>query len=189
LVKAVGITRLIVVVNKMDDCGWSKDRYDNIVAKLDKFIKRINFDNVMYLPVSAYQNINILSDNVPSDKFEKRNLISAISKFHDDSITDVSEQLLLNDTTQAAGVKVDFRALFVPNIIATGFDCICHLNGEELNSMMILPKTERFIKTDYKGTIFLEFNRSVQCRNGDRVIVRFNNFTIGFGRITGIKQK
>lgn len=64
LVKTAGVKKLIVLINKMDESTvkWSKDRYDEIIEKLGKYLKKINYSKkeVYYLPGSGQTGINIL---------------------------------------------------------------------------------------------------------------------------------
>ena len=39
LVRSLGVSQLIVAVNKLDTVEWSKDRFDFIVEKLKQFLK------------------------------------------------------------------------------------------------------------------------------------------------------
>ncbi len=69
LAKTLGVQRLIVAVNKMDEQTvlWNKKRYDQIVKKLTPFIKktvRFKPKDVTFLPVSAYTGAN-LDQKVP----------------------------------------------------------------------------------------------------------------------------
>ncbi|KZO91375.1 hypothetical protein CALVIDRAFT_489187 [Calocera viscosa TUFC12733] len=64
LVKTAGVNRVIVVINKMDDptVEWSKDRYEEIHAKLVPFVRSAGFNpktDVTFIPVSAYTGQNI----------------------------------------------------------------------------------------------------------------------------------
>lgn len=63
LVKTAGVTKLIVVVNKMDDqtVGWKKERFDEIKEKLIPFIRSSGFNpkSVLFIPVSAYTGANL----------------------------------------------------------------------------------------------------------------------------------
>ncbi len=43
LVRALGITRLIVAVNKMDTVGWSQERFRTISDRLSAFLKTAGF--------------------------------------------------------------------------------------------------------------------------------------------------
>lgn len=64
LVKTAGVSRVVVVINKMDDptVTWDKTRYDEIKDKLTPFIKSAGFNpksDVSFLPVSAYMGHNL----------------------------------------------------------------------------------------------------------------------------------
>lgn len=64
LAKAVGVKRLILVLNKMDDptVEWSEERYNACVSRLIPFTKKTGFDtkDVESIPLSAYCGINVL---------------------------------------------------------------------------------------------------------------------------------
>ncbi|KAG4305485.1 hypothetical protein PORY_001041 [Pneumocystis oryctolagi] len=65
LAKTQGITRLIVVINKMDDptVEWSKERYAECTNKLSRFLKKeLGYNpktNFIFMPISAFTGINI----------------------------------------------------------------------------------------------------------------------------------
>ena len=64
LVKTAGVSKVIVVINKMDDSTveWSKARYDEIKEKLTPFIRAAGFNlktDVSFIPVSAYTGANL----------------------------------------------------------------------------------------------------------------------------------
>ena len=64
LVKTAGVTKLVVVINKMDDptVEWSKTRYDEIKDKLSPFIRSAGFNlknDVSFIAVSAYTGANL----------------------------------------------------------------------------------------------------------------------------------
>ena len=64
LVKTVGVSRIVVVINKMDDptVEWSQERYNEIREKLTPFVKSAGFNpktDVNYIPISAYTAINV----------------------------------------------------------------------------------------------------------------------------------
>lgn len=64
LAKTLGISKLIVVINKMDDPSveWSKERFDDITEKLSPYLKQVGYNvkkNVIYVPLSGYTGENI----------------------------------------------------------------------------------------------------------------------------------
>ncbi|KAF7301637.1 Eukaryotic polypeptide chain release factor 3 [Mycena indigotica] len=64
LVKTAGVSKLIVVINKMDDStvNWEKARYEEIRDKLIPFVRGSGFNpktDVTFIPVSAYTGVNL----------------------------------------------------------------------------------------------------------------------------------
>jgi len=64
LAKTLGIQRLIVLVNKMDEptVKWDKGRYDQIEEKLTPFLKSWGYnvkEEVIYIPCSGYTGANL----------------------------------------------------------------------------------------------------------------------------------
>ena len=74
LAKTLGVSKLVVVVNKMDDpsiCNadktWSRERFDEIYGKLGPFLKSTGYNlkkDVYWVPISGLHGLNI---KVPID--------------------------------------------------------------------------------------------------------------------------
>ncbi|EGG04185.1 uncharacterized protein MELLADRAFT_44303 [Melampsora larici-populina 98AG31] len=72
LVKTTGVSKLIVVINKMDDITveWDQARFDEIINKLTPFLKGTGFNpskDITFIPVSGYTGGNI-KDKVSKEK-------------------------------------------------------------------------------------------------------------------------
>ncbi len=82
LTRTLGVTYLIVVINKMDDptVNWCQNRYQECQDKLSIFLKSIGFNisQVKFIPISGLkcQNINKVVDNV--SWWKESNLIDVI---------------------------------------------------------------------------------------------------------------
>lgn len=64
LAKTLGVSKLLVVVNKMDDpsVNWSKERYDEIESKMIPFLKSSGYNvkkDVLFVPISGLVGSNI----------------------------------------------------------------------------------------------------------------------------------
>lgn len=60
LLRSLGVTQLIVAVNKLDTVEWSKNRFDEIQAVLKTFLqKQAGFSKIMFVPVSG-----LIGDNL-----------------------------------------------------------------------------------------------------------------------------
>ncbi|XP_038894704.1 eukaryotic peptide chain release factor GTP-binding subunit ERF3A isoform X1 [Benincasa hispida] len=64
LAKTLGVAKLLVVVNKMDEptVKWSKERYDEIETKMAPFLKSSGYNvkkDVQFLPISGLHGVNM----------------------------------------------------------------------------------------------------------------------------------
>ncbi|XP_046858247.1 HBS1-like protein [Xenia sp. Carnegie-2017] len=62
LIRSLGVTQLLVAVNKLDTVGWSQERYNTIITKLKKFLKQVGFkeSDVNYVPCSGLTGENLV---------------------------------------------------------------------------------------------------------------------------------
>lgn len=67
LLKAVGITSLLVVVNKLDTVEYKQKRYQEVVSGMQSFLKKNGWKvGVKYVPASGRAGVNIMGD-LPTD--------------------------------------------------------------------------------------------------------------------------
>jgi peptide chain release factor subunit 3 len=72
LAKTLGVSYLVVVVNKMDDptVKWSKERYDECITKLRPFLKGCGFvikKEVKFIPISGLKGANVKDEVLESE--------------------------------------------------------------------------------------------------------------------------
>jgi len=72
LAKTLGVTHLVVVINKMDDptVQWKKERYDECIGKLKPFLKSCGYKikkEVKFIPISGLTGANVLDEVDPSE--------------------------------------------------------------------------------------------------------------------------
>ena len=55
LAKSLGVQKLVVIVNKMDDCHWSKSRFDEIQTGLTPFLNATGYadKDIMWVPIAG----------------------------------------------------------------------------------------------------------------------------------------
>ncbi|MHA1229490.1 MAG: translation elongation factor EF-1 subunit alpha [Candidatus Helarchaeota archaeon] len=61
LAKTLGVNQMIVIVNKMDTCDWSKERYEEIKDEITGLLKQVGYpiDKVPFIPVSGWTGDNL----------------------------------------------------------------------------------------------------------------------------------
>ncbi|KAK1942102.1 HBS1-like protein [Phytophthora citrophthora] len=61
LVRSLGVSQMVVAVNKMDMVNWDKERFDNIVKSLSTFLQGAGFrpKNLRFVPLSGMTGANL----------------------------------------------------------------------------------------------------------------------------------
>lgn len=65
LVRSMGVTRIIVAVNKLDTISWSQDRYSEISTQISAFLTAAGFlaKNIAFVPCSGLTGDNIVRES------------------------------------------------------------------------------------------------------------------------------
>jgi elongation factor 1 alpha-like protein len=102
LARGLGVTQMLVVVNKMDVLAWSQDAFETVVQQLTPFLTQIGFggsDSLRFLPVSGLTGTNIVqaasrqTDNgLDTSWYKGPTLLQALDEF-DAPTTLLSKQL------------------------------------------------------------------------------------------------
>ncbi|KAK6850772.1 elongation factor 1-alpha [Apiospora arundinis] len=68
LIRSMGVSRVIVAVNKLDTVGWSQERFDEITQQVSGFLVATNFQlkNVSFVPVSGLRGDNMVHKSTDS---------------------------------------------------------------------------------------------------------------------------
>jgi elongation factor 1-alpha len=85
LAKTMGIDQLIVAINKMDatEPPYSKERYEQIVAVLKKFMKGLGYkvDQIPFIPVSAWTGENVIERSPNMAWYNGPTLVEALDNY------------------------------------------------------------------------------------------------------------
>lgn len=70
LVRTMGVTHIVVAINKMDDktVEWSEKRFTEISNEIGEFLKKAGFkkEQISFVPVSALSGINLKERLTPA---------------------------------------------------------------------------------------------------------------------------
>jgi len=67
ILSMLGLQQVVVVMNKMDLVEYSQERFDSVKDDVGKWLKSINVEPLLYIPISAINGENIVkkSDKIP----------------------------------------------------------------------------------------------------------------------------
>ena len=78
LTSLVGIKKVVIAVNKMDLVNYDQDKYKAIIDKYKDFAKKLNFDSIYDIPVSALNGDNVSSSTKNLSWFSGPTLMSLL---------------------------------------------------------------------------------------------------------------
>ncbi len=168
LAKTSGISKLIVVINKMDDktVNWDENRYNECKTKLSKYLKKIGFNikkHVYWLPISGLKGYNIKDKLDPSlcSWWEGESLLTYLDNFNKKSqknkIND-SLRIIVTNTFNDMGIVLSGK-------IQNG------MLDKEQNIYLMPLKKEIYIDKIYSSD-----NKIINCaKKGDNIKIKVKN--------------
>ena len=189
LLKALGVTQLIIIVNKMDEDSvkWSQDRYESIKKTLEPFIKSCGYEesNIRYIPISGLYGDNLIKpiDTKLCDWYKGPTLIEILDEItipeRDEnapirmSILDKYKDnyLYIMGKLESGTLKYGETYILMPNKIKIAVDWL--FNSEEKGVPYALPgenvriRCKGVVNEDavYRGNILCSLNDLCQIFN------------------------
>lgn len=112
LAKTLGVSYLVVVINKMDDptVQWQKSRYDECVGKLRPFLKSCGFvikKEVKFIPISGLTGANVIKrvDNAACPWWEKC-VATAENNTRYPTLVEMLDQLEIKGRDTSAALRI-----------------------------------------------------------------------------------
>ncbi|MCC7569902.1 translation elongation factor EF-1 subunit alpha [Candidatus Micrarchaeota archaeon] len=106
LAKVLGITQLLVAVNKMDTVNYSQDRYNEVVGELKEFMKKIGYDvsKIPYIPISSLKGDNVTKKSENTSWWDGKPLVEYFDDFTvPNKLTDKPLRLPVQDVYTITG--------------------------------------------------------------------------------------
>lgn len=175
IVSLLGISHLIVAVNKMDLVDYSQEIYNKIVEEYTDFTKKINIPNVIFIPISAFKGDNIIS------------LSSETSWYKGTSLLYLLENVQVNSNKNHIDFRFPVQNVIRPNLDFRGFagtviSGSIHKGDEiiALPSMTVskVKSIEAFKQTLDKAetgqSVVLTLENEIDISHGDMIVKKQN---------------
>lgn len=109
MLSLLGIKNVYVAINKMDLVNYSEEAYNYVKTKYDAFLKSLDIEPIEYIPISAYEGVNITEHSEKTYWYNGRTIIEAIDYIKKSSHTEKqSTRLPVQDV-----YKFDHRRIIV----------------------------------------------------------------------------
>jgi translation elongation factor EF-1alpha len=164
LARSVGCKNLLIVWNKID----MNEPTEQMKLQLNTYAKKLRYTTIQSIFVSGYKGDNILSilDHVPNDNKND-------NKNNDDTKEETKLSNLIN-------INVCFHT---SDLITNGYICMLHHITGEYECEVVKIFKKQFIRDDTPSKIKLRLKTKITYSMKDKIILRKNQDTIGFGII------
>ncbi|MFA6972826.1 MAG: GTP-binding protein [Gallionella sp.] len=178
LLRATGVQDLVVVMNKIDLVAQDTPRYSKILGELQLHLKKLGFQSLHFHPASGYVGTGLVE------------LLALLKKVARPETTTTTPSLI----TPTKQVKIQARLMFTEDytlLFSAGLSLVIHVGSVEyqvtVESLIDVVKKKK-VPFALNGSVILA---GVSCDDtfrvsvGDRIILRKDDHTIGFGVVKG----
>jgi bifunctional enzyme CysN/CysC len=101
----MGISRVIVAINKLDAMGYSQTVFEEIRAKVQTALTSMQLDDVLFIPLSALAGDNVVQGSVNMGWYEGQTLLESIQDWQPTDVTDVSARMRIQLISRAENFR------------------------------------------------------------------------------------
>jgi bifunctional enzyme CysN/CysC len=106
LTSLVGIKKVVIAVNKMDLINYDQDKYKAIINTYKDFARKLNFDSIYDIPISALNGDNVLNSTKNLSWFKGPSLMSLLETIN---IEDIDSEFIM-PVQNVIRPDLDYRA-------------------------------------------------------------------------------
>lgn len=182
LSRCMGITDLIVAINKIDSIGWDEDHgtalgiFNDTKNKIARIIKKLNFKSVNFVPISALNGWNVVH--------RMRGYESLLDIIENTNITKI--QLVENNHKDLNIIRAKCIFMNIKTLITSGFTAVLHSGNTVIDCTIneITTKSGKpFVTNKDVDYIDVTIELSRKCNLESYIIIRSSELTIAIGRL------
>ena len=101
----MGISRVIVAINKLDAMGYSQSVFEEIRANVQTALTRMRLDDVLFIPLSALAGDNVVQGSADMRWYEGQTLLESIQDWRPAEAIDVSARMRIQLISRAGNFR------------------------------------------------------------------------------------
>ncbi len=101
----MGISRVIVAINKLDAMGYSQTVFEEIRANVQTALTRMHLDDVLFIPLSALVGDNVVQGSATMGWYEGQTLLESIQDWRPKDATNVSARMRIQLISRAENFR------------------------------------------------------------------------------------
>ena len=176
LAHLIGITNLVLAVNKMDLVDYSQEVFDKIVADYTVFAKSIGIESFVAMPISGFKGDNIISPSPNTPWYTGPNLIEHLETVEVNSSIDAGRPFRM-PVQWVNRPNLDFRGF--SGLVATGAvkpgDAIRVLPSGKTSTVSRIVTFDGDLEEAVAGqSVTICFDTEIDCSRGDVISLADN---------------
>ncbi len=107
LARTLGITQLVIAVNKMDAVNYDQKRFEEVKKELTQLIGMVGYKaaDILFIPMSSFKGVNISKKSPETPWYTGPTLLEALDSFKEpDKPTDKPFRLPIQDVYSISGI-------------------------------------------------------------------------------------
>jgi bifunctional enzyme CysN/CysC len=101
----MGISRVIVAINKLDAMDYSQSVFEEIRANVQTALSRMNLDDVLFIPLSALAGDNVVQGSVNMGWYNGQTLLESIQHWRAAEVIDSSARMRIQLISRAENFR------------------------------------------------------------------------------------
>jgi peptide chain release factor subunit 3 len=184
IARGMGISTLIVVVNKMDTIDWDINEYKKIKESFTRKLNKLRFKTIEFVPISAYNGDNIIKLREDASKFDvSKSLMELISTI---DYVEPTNNIVSVDDSKIVSTKFLYNS--IPSLITAGLDCIVHTKDKQYSATILgldndkKPFITKLTNPKLPIDTIIKFNEE-PTEVYSNLVIRISDETIGLARV------
>jgi sulfate adenylyltransferase subunit 1 (EFTu-like GTPase family) len=138
IAKGMGISSLVVVVNKMDSINWDFEKYQEIVTNFTKKLKKYRFEHLEFVPISAYDGCNVVTSYSG-----QKSLMDILSQIPYDNLRETVYKT--KDIEEFKDLLIcKFLGHNIPKVLSAGIEIMIHTKDQLFSGKIVKVKNGNF---------------------------------------------
>ena len=97
----MGVSRVIVAVNKLDAMDYSQSLFDSLQAEVQSALTRLHLSDVLFIPLSALAGDNVVQKSTHMNWYAGPTLLEAVQQWKPSDVEDLSPRMRIQFISRA----------------------------------------------------------------------------------------
>jgi bifunctional enzyme CysN/CysC len=174
LVSLLGLSHLVVVVNKMDLVDYAEERYKEIIEDYESFCSRLDIPSVIYVPVSALKGDNVAQPGPGTPWYQGPSVLEILETIHIGASHSVDFRFPVQGVLRQGPLFRGYSGQIVSGSIQKGEEVVVFPSLKESKVKQILTYDGELETAVHPQSIAMTLEDNIDISRGDMIVRKHN---------------